>query len=143
MAMPMREPENNTKTASVLRQSLVDFRGRCPGIIGSLVLSDTGRPIERELPAFFEPNLDQFTDQVMDMYLALKMVIRQSVKIVPANEHDLVLRFDSIVVCCRVLDNGFLVLLAESGCNLTTVNALSNLLKMKVTAFLAERRGIA
>jgi len=123
-----------------MKELLEEFRKRCPGILGSLVLDRDGGLVEQELPSFLELDIVQFKGQLMDMYLAMEPVVQKSSKLRSSNKYDIILKFDSIIIYCRVLQAGFLIVLAEQDANIIKLRSLSNLTIRKLDSLLHKQK---
>jgi predicted regulator of Ras-like GTPase activity (Roadblock/LC7/MglB family) len=119
-----------------MKKLLEDLRKRFPGIIGSLVLDAEGSVVEKELPSFFDFNINDFSSQVVDMYGFLKPVTQKSTLAPHRDEHDMILQFESVIIYCRLLEKGYLILIAEADANMMKLRAFSNLIVTKLSSLL-------
>jgi hypothetical protein len=110
-----------------IQQILVDFRTRCPRVLGTFVLNSLGQFLVQELPSFVAMENAQLDNQISDIYLALETQRRLNRSSI-SHEHDVLLRFQGLLVYARTLRAGFLVLLAEHDADVVKLRALSNLL---------------
>ena len=122
-----------------MKTSLEEFRSRCPGVLGSLVTNNEREIIDTELPTFLEIDTNELVGQIFDIYIALEDLQKKRQRILP--EHDIILTYSGIVIYCRVLPKGLLVLLAEADANKVKLRSLSSLLVKKISTTMESKRG--
>ena len=117
-----------------MKKYLKDFRSRCPGVLGAIVANSSDDIIESELPSFLEIDLTDLIGQISDIYLAMEELQKKSLR--KTREHDIILRFNSIIVFAKTLPTGTLLILAEEDSNIGKVRSLSKLLIKKLDSAL-------
>ncbi len=116
-----------------MNKSLEDFRARCPGVLGSWIVDDKGKPEEQDLAPMIDVDVQSITDQLCDVYLAMES-FRTGATIRDDGDfdRDITLGFDTINLLARPVAGGLLVILAEDDANLTKVRAMSKLLMRRI-----------